>query len=296
MIPALDEDACIGGVLASIPASACGLAVETIVVDDGSRDRTGEIALEHGAYVARRERNGGQGAAFRVGYRLASEHGARFLVTLDADGQWDPADIPGVLQPVVDGEADLVLGSRVLGASESGDRVRQTGVRVFAVLVRLLTGVGVTDTSSGLRAMTAEVGVSVRQEQAQYQSSELLIGAIFQGYRVTERPVVMRRRRAGESKKGHNALYGFRYGRAIMRTWWRERRSAAGAQGLRRDDVRGAGSRPGGPVSRRCCRRCASPASWPPSRSWSTSGSGPPARCTWTRSRGGRSRSCSPRR
>ena len=133
---------------------------------------------------------------------------------------------PGVLRPVVDGEADLVLGSRVLGDAESGDRVRQAGVRVFAVLVRLLTGVGVTDTSSGLRAMTAEVGVSVRQEQAQYQSSELLIGAIFQGYRVAERPVVMRRRRAGESKKGHNALYGFRYGRAIMRTWWRERRSA----------------------------------------------------------------------
>ncbi len=225
VIPALDEAASIGGVLASIPASACGLAVETIVVDDGSRDRTGEIAREHGAYVARRERNGGQGAAFRIGYRLASEHGARFLVTLDADGQWDPADIPGVLGPVVDGEADLVLGSRVLGEAEGGDRVRQAGVRVFAVLVRLLTGVGITDTSSGLRAMTAEVGVSVRLEQAQYQSSELLIGAIFQGYRVTERPVVMRRRQAGKSKKGHNALYGLRYGRAIIRTWWRERRS-----------------------------------------------------------------------
>jgi glycosyltransferase involved in cell wall biosynthesis len=227
VIPALDEDACIGGVLASIPPSACGLAVETIVVDDGSRDRTGEIAREHGAHVARRERNGGQGAAFRVGYRLASEHGARYVVTLDADGQWDPDDIPAVLRPVVDGEADLVLGSRVLGEAESGDRLRQTGVRVFALLVRLLTGVRVTDTSSGLRAMTAEVGVSVRLQQAQYQSSELLIGAIFQGYRVTERPVVMHRRRAGKSKKGHNALYGLRYGRAIMRTWWRERRSAA---------------------------------------------------------------------
>jgi len=225
VIPALDEAASIGDVLASISPSACGLAVETIVVDDGSRDRTGAIALEHGAHVARRERNGGQGAAFRVGYRLASEHGARYVVTLDADGQWDPADIPAVLQPVVDGEADLVLGSRVLGGNESSDRVRQTGVRVFAVLVRVLTGVGVTDTSSGLRAMTAEVGVSVRLEQAQYQSSELLIGAIFQGYRVAERPVVMHKRLAGKSKKGHNALYGLRYGRAIMRTWWRERRA-----------------------------------------------------------------------
>ena len=197
--------------LARIPSRACGLPVDTIVVDDGSSDRTGEIAREHGAYVARRERNGGQGAAFRVGYRLAWEHGARYVVTLDADGQWDPADIPGVLRPVVDGEADFVLGSRVLGDAETGDVVRRAGVRVFAVLVRLLTGVRVTDTSSGLRAMVAEVGVSVRQEQVQYQSSELLLGAIFHGYRVAERPVVMRRRVAGESKKGHNALYGFRY-------------------------------------------------------------------------------------
>jgi glycosyltransferase involved in cell wall biosynthesis len=229
LIPAFDEDAGIGGVLAHIPPRACHLPVDTIVIDDGSRDRTGEVAREHGAYVARRARNGGQGAALRVGYRLAAEHGARYVVTLDADGQWDPADIPAVLAPVVDGEADLVLGSRVLGEAETGDVVRQAGVRVFAVLVRLLTGVSVTDTSSGLRAMIAELGVSVRQEQAQYQSSELLLGAIFHGYRVAERPVVMHTRVAGKSKKGNDAIYGFRYLRAIMRTWWRERRTAPGA-------------------------------------------------------------------
>jgi glycosyltransferase involved in cell wall biosynthesis len=227
VIPALDEDASIGAVLARIRPRVCGLPLDTIVVDDGSRDRTGEIAREHGAYVARRERNSGQGAALRVGYRLAWEHGARYVVTLDADGQWSPADIPAVLQPVIDGEADLVLGSRVLGDAETDDVVRKAGVRVFAVLVRLLTGVGVTDTSSGLRAMVAEVGVSVRQEQVQYQSSELLLGAIFQGYRVAERPVVMRTRTAGESRKGHNALYGLRYAQVILRTWWRERRPVA---------------------------------------------------------------------
>jgi glycosyltransferase involved in cell wall biosynthesis len=226
VVPALDEAGSIGGVLARIPPRACDLPVDTIVIDDGSHDRTGEIAREQGAYVARRKRNGGQGAALRVGYRLAWEHGARYVVTLDADGQWDPTDIPGVLRPVVDGEADLVLGSRVLGDAETGDVVRQAGVRVFAVLVRLLTGVRITDTSSGLRAMLAEVGVCVRQEQVQYQSSELLLGAIFRGYRVAERPVVMRRRVAGESKKGHNAIYGFRYAHVILRTWWRERRSA----------------------------------------------------------------------
>jgi hypothetical protein len=74
--------------------------------------------------------------------------------------------------------------------------------------------------------MIAEIGVTVRQEQDQYQSSELLIGAISRGYRVAERPVVMRARSAGQSKKGGNAIYGLHYTRAILRTWWRERRDA----------------------------------------------------------------------
>jgi glycosyltransferase involved in cell wall biosynthesis len=227
VIPALNEEACIGDVLAAISEEACGLAVDTLVVDDGSSDGTGRVARAHGACVARRERNHGQGAAFRVGYRLAWEHGARYVVTLDADGQWDPADVPAVLQPVVDDEADLALGSRVLGRAETDDVVRGLGVRVFSVLARVLTGTAVSDTSTGLRAMKAAVGVTVPLEQPQYQSSELLLGALLRGYRVTERPVVMRRRTAGESKKGHNALYGFRYARAMLATWRRDRRSSA---------------------------------------------------------------------
>jgi glycosyltransferase involved in cell wall biosynthesis len=223
VIPAFNEAECIGGVLAQMPAEACGLAVDTLVVDDGSRDATAQIARDHGAYVASRAINHGQGAAFRVGYRLAAEHGARYVVTLDADGQWDPADIPAVLAPVLADEADLVLGSRVLGSAETDDAVRKAGVRVFAILVRLLTGAKVTDTSTGLRAMRSEIGVSVRLQQRQYQSSELLLGALARGYRIAERPIVMHKRSAGESKKGHNALYGLRYARVILGTWWRER-------------------------------------------------------------------------
>jgi glycosyltransferase involved in cell wall biosynthesis len=226
VIAALNEEASIRDVLDGIPREVGGLEVGALVVDDGSTDATGAVASEHGALVARLERNSGQGAAFRVGYRLALEHGARFLVTLDGDGQWDPGDVPGVLQPVIDGEADFVLGSRVLGTSESDDTVRQAGVHVFATLVRVLTGVRVTDTSSGLRAMLAEVPANVRLDQPQYQSSELLLGAIFAGYRLAERPVVMHKRTAGVSKKGGNALYGLRYARVILRTWWRARRLA----------------------------------------------------------------------
>jgi glycosyltransferase involved in cell wall biosynthesis len=226
VIPALNEAECVGGVLDATPDEACGLPVQTIVVDDGSSDATSEVARAHGALVARLEQNLGQGSAFRVGYRLGREHGARYLVTLDADGQWDPADMAGVLQPVVDGEADFVLGSRVLGRTENDNRLRGMGVRVFGTLVSALTGVKVTDTSSGLRAMLAEVTARVPQHEPQYQSSELLLGAIYAGYRIAERPIVMHKRAAGESKKGHDVMFGVRYANVILRTWWRARRSA----------------------------------------------------------------------
>ncbi|MCW3065934.1 MAG: glycosyl transferase, family 2 [Solirubrobacterales bacterium] len=226
VIAAYDEEDGIGRVLDGIPREACGQALEALVVDDGSADGTSDVARAHGARVARLERNCGHGIALRLGYELARERGARYLITLDGDGQWGPDEIPDVLAPVVASEADFVIGSRVLGRAQSGERFRLAGVHFFAWLVRRLTGVRVTDTSSGFRAMRAEVTETVRQDQVQYQTSELLIGAIYGGYRIAERPIVQHRRLAGESKKGNDLLYGFRYARVILRTWRRERRTA----------------------------------------------------------------------
>jgi hypothetical protein len=229
IIPAYNEQDCIGTVLPDVPREAFGVEIDTLVVDDGSSDATSDVARAAGVYVAKLRQNSGQGSALRVGYRLAREGGARFIVTLDADGQWDPGDIVRLLEPVVRDEADFVLGSRILGRAETTDSVRRAGVHVFARFLRLVTRLPITDTSTGIRAMRAEVTATVRQEEPQYQASELLIGAIYQGYRIAERPVVMRQRVAGTSKKGHNVLYGFRYGRVVLRTLWRERRAARNA-------------------------------------------------------------------
>jgi glycosyltransferase involved in cell wall biosynthesis len=227
VIAAYNEEESLGEVLSAIPAEVAGLAVDTLVIDDGSEDGTTRILGGHDRVrLARLRRNCGHGIALRLGYRLAAEHGADYIVTLDADMQWDPREMPGVLPPLLQGEADFVIGSRALGSAETDDPFRHAGVRFFAALVSLLTGVTVTDTSSGYRAMRTEVTQTVPQTQVQYQTSELLIGAIYQGYRIAERPIVMHKRFAGESKKGHNVLYGARYARVILGTWFRERARA----------------------------------------------------------------------
>ena len=146
-------------------------------------------------------------------------------MTTDADGQYDLAELPRLLEPLIAGEADFVTGSRQLGANESTDPVRRLGTRVFAGLVSLLTGQRVTDTSFGFRAMRAEIPATVTLTQPQYQSSELLIGILSRGYRVVERPMTMRRRVQGRSKKGGNLIYGLRYARVVLGTWWRERKT-----------------------------------------------------------------------
>jgi glycosyltransferase involved in cell wall biosynthesis len=227
VIAALNERDSISAVLDAMPKTACGLAVDVLVIDDGSTDGTGDVVRSYdGVHIVRLERNCGHGVALRLGYQIAAEFGAQYVVTLDADMQWDPVEIPGVLQPLVDDEADFVIGSRVLGTAETDDSFRHAGVTLFARLVTVLTGTKVTDTSSGFRAMRSELTQTVPQTQVQYQTSELLIGAIYHGYRIAERPITMHQRYAGESKKGHNVLYGGRYARVIIQTWLRERSAA----------------------------------------------------------------------
>jgi glycosyltransferase involved in cell wall biosynthesis len=195
-----------------------------IVVADGCVDSTAKEAHEAGAIVADVPVNRGQGAALRLGYRIAREGGARYIVTTDADGQYNPGEIESLLAPVVAGRADFVTGSRRMGSAETADPIRRAGVLVFAALVSALSGQRISDTTFGLRAMRAEVTAAVQLEQQQYQASELLIGVIAHGYRVLEVSATIRRRAVGESKKGHNLCYGGRFARVVLRTWWRERR------------------------------------------------------------------------
>jgi len=227
VIAAFNEEGVLGSVVEALPASLCGLATSVIVVSDGARDGTVAEGRAHGALVCDVPVNRGQGAALRLGYRIAREGGARYIVTTDADGQYNPAEMERVLAPVLAGEADFVTGSRKLGSQETKDPVRRLGTWVFAVTISMLTGHRITDSSFGLRAMRAEVTGEVSLEQPQYQSAELLIAVLARGFHVLEVPATIHKRQVGESKKGHNALYGLHFAGVIARTWWRERQRRA---------------------------------------------------------------------
>jgi glycosyltransferase involved in cell wall biosynthesis len=226
VIPAYREAVSIGSVVASIPSEVLGLRVAVLVIVDGPDEATAAAASASGACVCAVPTNRGQGAALRLGYALAYTHGARFIVTIDADGQYDPREIADVLGPIVAGDADFVSGSRRLGENLQGDRVRASGVVLYAALIRLLTGQRVTDPSFGLRAMRSEVPSSLTLSQPQYQAAELLVGAIMNDFRVAERPATMHARTGGASHKGANLVYGWRFGNVIVTTWRRERARA----------------------------------------------------------------------
>jgi glycosyl transferase family 2 len=221
LVPAYNEAENIGHVLDQMPAEVCGVRTETLVVDDGSRDGTGDVAAKHGALVARHVTNRGGGAALRTGYRLMVESGAEIVVTLDADGQHLPAEMERLVKPVLDGEVDVAHGSRVLGHAERNHFARELGIVFFNRLVSAITRTHVTDCSNGYRAVRTTVLPQLVLRQEQFHTSEFMIEAIKRGIPAKEVPVTVEERLHGHSKKPAVLRYGMGFANAIVRTWLR---------------------------------------------------------------------------
>ncbi len=221
LIPAYNEAENIGHVLETMPKEVCGVETQVLVVDDGSRDGTGDVAAEHGALVARHVTNRGGGAALRTGYRLMSESGALIVVTLDADGQHLPSEMPRLVEPVLSGEVDVAHGSRVLGHADRNTRARELGIVFFNRLVSFITRTHVTDCSNGYRAVRTTVLPQLVLRQEQFHTSEFMIEAIKRGIPAKEVPITVEQRLHGHSKKPAVFRYGVGFANAIVRTWLR---------------------------------------------------------------------------
>jgi len=151
VVPAFNEEIAIG----SVVLGALSYVDEVIVVDDCSRDRTAELAERAGAHVIRMPHNSGKAKALLTGLKEAERLGCVAAVMLDGDGQHRTADIEGLLRPVLDGEADLVIGSRFLGEQNGIPRYRVLGQKVINSLSNVSSRTEVTDSQSGMRALSA---------------------------------------------------------------------------------------------------------------------------------------------
>jgi glycosyltransferase involved in cell wall biosynthesis len=185
VIPAYNEERTIG----QIVRIAKQHANDVIVVDDGSDDSTGEFAVDAGAKVIRIPNNSGKGHALGIGLSTAAMNGSSVVVCLDADGQHDPADIPRIVQPIVDGKADMVIGSRFLSL-ESKNQIpayRKIGQNILTTATNFGSSVKITDSQSGYRAFTKETarGFSY-SETGMGIESEMIRNAVGSGARIQE--------------------------------------------------------------------------------------------------------------
>jgi hypothetical protein len=221
VIPALNEESSLPAVLSVVPKQVHDLETEIIVVSDGSTDATESVAREHGALVVGRDLRRGQGAAVALGYQVALLRGATVVATCDADGQYDPRELPQLVQPILDGDADVVHGSRMLegGGYDRPLFGRSHGVKVFAKLTTMMARSPITDPASGFRAFTPDALQKLEFRERQFHASEVTVAAVKKGLRVREVPCTFRERSEGHSKKPPMFKYGLGYARSLIRTW-----------------------------------------------------------------------------
>jgi glycosyltransferase involved in cell wall biosynthesis len=216
VVPAFDEAAGLRALLPRLPACLSGVPVQVIVVSDGSTDGTDAVALGHGAVVVRLPKHRGKGAALRAGFAQAIKQSPSQLVTMDADGQHDPADLERVVRPVMAGECALAAGSRFLADPSRGPAPlnRYLVRKVLVAALRAAIGRTYTDPCCGYRCFSSQALQVIRLRGDHYQSElEVLFEAAIHGLSVAEVPV-RREYPAGCSKMG--ARYGRPAGRALV--------------------------------------------------------------------------------
>jgi glycosyltransferase involved in cell wall biosynthesis len=200
VIPMYNEEPTVGNVIQRLKAvlEPTGLRFEIIIVDDVSRDRSVEAAKREQVSVYSLKRHMGKGYALRAGFAKAK---GNIIATIDSDGSHRPEELPFLLNPVLQGQADLVIGSRFSdGKSVHTKKLNAIGNRLFNALVEILTGNKISDSQSGYRVMTAEVLRSMKLKSGEYEiESEMLVKTVQKGFQIKEVPISFEQRTYGTS-------------------------------------------------------------------------------------------------
>lgn len=192
LIPALNEEEEIGNVISKIPRKIIGFdKVEVLIIDDGSTDKTVEVAINTGAdRVVSHQTNLGIGASFMTGVRNSITMDADVLVIIDADSQFDPELIPSLVKPILSNQLDVVLGSRFLNIHPKGiPKIKLYGNKIFTKLMSLATGQKFTDTQSGFVAYAKDAILNLSVTNEFTFVHEAIIDLKFKGFRLGEIPV-----------------------------------------------------------------------------------------------------------
>ena len=200
LMPAFNESDIVGGIVAEVRGYLPDAQV--LVVDDGSADGTGRVAAEAGATVISLPFNMGYGVALQTGFKYALRKGVQSVALIDADGQHDPRYLPAVLEPVLDGECDVVIGSRFLEPGSYKPRLfRRAGSRIFAAVASVLTRRRITDSTSGYQAFgPAAIRFNASEGfPTDYPDADLIVMMHRSGLRLREVPVRMLESRGGQS-------------------------------------------------------------------------------------------------
>ena len=221
IIPAYNEAENLRELLKKIPGKINNRNIGVLVVDDGSFDDTADIVRQTRFLVVQNIINRGQGGASRLGYDVLVKHNVKIGVTMDADGQHLPADIGKIIEPILEDKYDLVLGSRILGKKQKGTFLRNLGIHLFSKLISFLTGLRLTDCSSGFKAFNVDKMKKLNLREEQFQAAEVIIEAAKKGLRIGEVPVTIIERKHGISKKGRDWMYGISFAKTILKSWWR---------------------------------------------------------------------------
>jgi len=223
-IPAFNEAATVGQVIRSIPRDIPGVSdIDIVVVNDGSTDDTATAAAEAGAKVVSFSHNRGLGAAFGQGLHTALGLGADIIVNIDADGQFDPKDIPKLLAPIIDGKADMVTASRFADPAlvPKMPWIKKWGNRKAANLLNNLAQLNLNDVSCGFRAYSRDAALRATLLGRHTYTHEVILDLAFRGLRIVEVPVkVIGVRKVGRSKVAGNLWkYGWNSLLIVLRAY-----------------------------------------------------------------------------
>jgi hypothetical protein len=224
IVVARDEQATVGDVLAGIPNRACGMPVDLLLIDDGSRDATARIGREQGARVVSHESSRGLGAALRIGLEVARDEGYAAAVYLDGDGEYFASDFERVLDPVARGRADYVLGSRFMGERKGMSWHRSLANRAATALLGTLMATVISDAQTGYRAFSARALHAARIRHDYNYAQVLTLSLWGAGIEPVEVPIRYERRTNGRSFVRYPEYFA-RVVPAIWREWRASRRT-----------------------------------------------------------------------